>query len=1285
MGLRNVWALFLMTGCSLVHHGTTSNSKPLGGNAEGFVPTTESYSPPTADELLREAHVGTHAGVETGLTSRMQLRPLSFPKPPRGATARFNLPDGKRGWVTSMLNSEVLTTPAFAGGKLFLGGGFASHEMYALAAYSGEHAWSAAAPDGGPSSPIYEDGAVIFNTESCELFVVDAETGKQRWSKWLGDPLMSQPAAADATVFSAYPVAGGHEFGAFRLKDGAPLWKVSIPADVIQAPQIQGDSVYLATMDGSVLRIARANGQVRWRREVGAASVPAVDGRFVLLSRKVGAEEQPIVLAADDGKLLRAAERQAAPWFNGTSRDRQLAQSQAGAWGSVPHGDWLGLANVAAGWAYQGSSPAVADGRAYYAVGGDIRAREVATGRQVWQRTYAEAQGAQAVTPPVAIGGSLVFGTVDGHLYGVDIDTGMTEWAYNLAEPIVFQPIVAQGWVYATTARGHVVALELGDPSFDGWHMWGGNSEHSGLVETAGNVDPALLASLSRPGMGTLRTAEEGKDLPLAGTTVHAKVSGTVARVEVVQHFQNPFDKALEAVYLFPLPDDSAIDDMEMRIGERVVKAKIQRRAQAQQTYSEAKASGKRAALLEQQRPNLFAERVANIAPGERIDVSLSYAQNIALGDEHYELTFPMVAPERVPPAPVSDVVPAVFSASSAAPPVAGGRGVASSPLVELEVELDAGLPLSSLTSPSHAISTLRPTASTARVRLTDKTPANRDFVMRWSLGGSLPTATVLAHKDGDAGYFSLLVQPPAASAGAPIAPRDVTLLIDTSSSMRGKPLEHARAVGRAILDQLRPADSLRVLTFAERVTAVDPLALPATADNVKRAREFLDAQRAVGATDMQPALHAALEGKDDPSRVRLVVLVSDGFIGNEADVLAELSRQLGRARLYAFGIGSSINRFLLERATEIGRGRALWVTPSEDPTQAAARFAALIDRPVFTDVAIDWGGLPVTEVYPRRVPDLFASQPLVLTGRYARGQKGVVRVRGTYGGKRYERVLNVDLPQAPTTTEANLAQRSLWARAAVHDRLNALTLNDDPHLVEEVTTLGIQYRLMTPWTSFVAVDGAGPIASQPETSQALLSPARALPGDPEIRISAPADSRAVSVDLPFGETIAAHWDEELGVWIARFLIPKDDAEGMHSVRVTITDADGRTRVRSIGYTVDSAPPRFRVEVLGAAGPGSEVTLRATQVSTAADREQAGLPATGPLSPLRELMLKDARRVEARLPSGVVRPLFQRSRGTWETTLRIPEGAQGEIDVHLFGVDVAANVSEQRVAVRVLP
>jgi Ca-activated chloride channel family protein len=1271
---------------------------PRSASAEGtllgtFLPVADegAVAPPDADELLRDATVGTRAGPEVELASRMQMRPLRFPKAPRGATARFNLDDGRRAWVTSMPSEQLLNTPAYAKGKVMLGGGFASHEMVALDAFTGEPAWTAPASDGGPSSPIVEGDDVIFNTESCELFVLDVATGKTLWHRFLGDPLMSQPAAADGLVFSAYPSSDGHEFGAFRLRDGEPVWHQPIDADVVAAPQVAGDSVYLATMNGTAARIERKTGHVVWTRDVGAASAPIVDAGRVLLTRRVAgpkaaeeggaAQEQPVVLAASNGKTLFEGERIAAPYFAGNTRDRALARTQAGAWGSVPSGDHLGLTNVTMGWAFQGSTATVADGRAYYAMGGSIRARDVASGHVVWQRAYAEAKDAQAVSPPAVVGGQMFFGTVDGHLYAVDVDTGMTTWAYDVGEPVVYQPIVAQGWLYATTAKGRVLGLQIGDPTLDGWHMWGGNARHAGLVETAGAIDPSLLASAQRPPEGTMRMAEEGRapreDLPLAGTDVHAEVRGPEARVTVVQHFRNPYDRPIEAVYLFPLPADAAVDAMEMHIGSRVVRAEVQRRADAQRTFAEAKASGKRAALLEQQRPNLFAQRVANIGPGEAIDVRIAYAHPVAFEDGRYEFVFPMGVPKRFDPAARPGLP--TKAAGSAPSVAAAGADLGSAPPVTLELAVDAGMPIGELTSPTHALEVVRPAPSQAIVHLPAGAPADHDLVVRYATGGEAPRAAVLAHREGDAGYFSLVVQPPAGDAPTPAVARDVTLVLDTSSSMHGRPLADAIAVAERIVRGLGSDDTIDVVAFADTTSRLDVAPLVATPEGIARAVAFLEKQRAVGSTQMAPALRGALKEHGPESaggggaRLRLAVLMSDGFLGNEADVLAEIARDLGTARLYALGVGASPNRFLLERAAEIGRGRAIFVAPSDDPQAAGARFTSWIERPVFTDVSVDWGGLDVSEVYPKRAPDLFAGKPLVLAGRYARGGRSTIRVRGSYGGKRYERAIDVELPASGR--DDHEAQRILWARAAVHERMQAMTLREDPRLVEEVAQLGLHHHMVTPWTSLVAVDA--PVAdgvAEPQKSvdgveggtaaaQVMLSPARTLPGDPEVRIAAPADARAVTVDLPFGETVQARWDEERGDWVARFLVPRDAEDGVHSVRVTIVRASGQREVRTTAYTVDTAPPKLAFEVRGEARPGQLVTVRAVQ---------SGAPV-------------DARRVELRMPDGTLQPMAQTARGVWEARVRIPADARGTLRVHAFAVDLAANVGEDDVSIEVRP
>jgi len=1332
--------MLLAHGCG----GTASVSPevprtPGGGltGAGGFRPlaaSIEEAAPTSAQAMLDESLAGTATSPDEGLGSRMTARSLGVPHPPRGATAQFNFDGGKRGWVTAMPNDQLLTSPAFQNGRVYLGGGFASHRFYALNAYTGESEWTMAAPDGGPSAPIvlastrdFERGSVIFNTESCTIFCADAETGELRWKRWLGDPLMSQPTASNDLVFSAYPAEGKHRFGAFRVSDGEPVWNIELEADVIQAPQLHGEDVLFTTMDGTAVRVRARDGHVFWRQQVDATSPIWVDGDRALLTKRVDVGnhifEQPIVLDLANGHVVSRGERVPAPYLSGTSRDRDLAAGTAGAWGGVPHGDHLGLRNVASGWAFQGSTPTVSDGRAYQAIGGKIVARDIASGDKVWERVYREAADAQAVSPPAIVGSQLVFGTVDGKLYFSDIDTGMTIRAYDVGSPIVFQPIVAQGWVYVATASGNLIGLEVGDPALDGWHMWGGNAGHSGPVENAGNVDPALLANLARPGQGSMEIVqvslqeprvsgdpgevataqepaeeeEEAQDAQPADagtgadqgpaslrhqpmTMVHmrvdAQVSGYVARVKVTQRFDNPADVPVDARYLFPLPADAAVDDMQMHIGRRVIRAHIRGRAQARQEFEHAAASGHRAALLEQQRPNLFAQSVANIPAHQSIEVELSYVAMLPYEDGQYEFAFPMVAPPRFDPSDPSAVLGQP-----------GEKRQADG--VELHLHLDAGMPLVSVSSPTHSVNIQRSGSNQADITLpaSGEIP-NHDFVLRYAMGGETPEAAVFATRDDERGHFSLVLQPPPTPQSGDAQPRHITFLIDASSSMRGQPMAQARALVSRMLGEMRSGETFDLLTFNDRVVALSSESSSADPAHIARANTWLEEQRPVGSTAMRSAVEEGLRrGGLDHERLGLVVLVTDGYVGNEADVLRAVATGLGESRLYTLGVGSAVNRFLLERASELGRGRSVVSTLSEAPAVAAERLSHLIAAPVFTDVRIDWGGLVVEDVYPRRLPDLFAGSPLVVHGRFERGGHARVKIRGTYRGQRYERLVDVALPEA-ATGERDAEHATLWARAAVHDLMNSLTLRDDPAIIDQVRVLGLRYRMVTPYTSFVAVDETpddtpeGDESDAEPEARATLSPGRTLPGDPELRIPAPADALAVTVILPFGDTVPANYEPRLGLWTARFLVPADAEEGTYPVYVRIALPGGENRQLRLWYTVDASAPELEFEVEGEVRPGAEVLIHARQRITNADLEQVG-QRRDDLSPERAVLLSDANGLELTGPDGHSIEMRADGPGAWIGTYHVPEQASGQIELSAVVVDLAANVRTQSLTLTV--
>lgn len=1000
----------------------------------------------------------------TALTSRMKPRELHIPTTPIGQSSRFTFDGFHRGWFARMPNGrQRLLTPVYGEGKVYLGGGFSSHQLFAYDARTGERSWTASAPDGGPSAAIIEDGKVLFNTESCTIFAVDAETGRARWHRWLGDPLMSQPSAANGLVFSAHIVDGRspgglapgvtgwgtgggrrYAFTAMDIDNGAPRWTRPISADVMNAAILDVESVFFTTMDGVVYRMDQRTGRVRWRRNLHATSAPWLAGETVHVSVSARGEEGPmeraLVLAKDDGETLREHEPVAAEFL----RDRPDA-------------------SVTSGWAYEGSRPSIVDGRIYSTIGNEVHCRDADSGELLWRRRYADEARGRPASPPAVAGAQLVFGTEDGVLFGLDVDTGMTTWAYRVGEPIAAQPTVAHGWVYATTTRGGLVGLQVSDVSFDGWHMWGGNARHNGRVE--GTTPP--VEDDERPTEGTMRLGEEARDgevagFPLRATRVSAEVSGFVARVAVEQTFANPFERPVEAVYLFPLPDDAAVDAMEMRAGSRVVHAQIMRRQEAREGYEDARDRGVLVSLLEQERPNLFRQSVANIRPGDEIRVTLHYTQVLPYEEGSYRFVYPMVAGPRYSPDEEG--------ASEETRQVVLAPGEERPDRVEIRIDADLGTPVHEVTSPTHEIELTRDGDRRVHVELADAARPDRDLDVRFEVAGDAPAVALLASPpEGEQdGHFSLAIHPRMDVPDAEVMPRELVFVVDTSSSMHGRPIEMARAAMQRALSGLRPTDTFRVLTFSDTTSALSEEALPATPDNVERAQRFVSEMRALGATEMLRGVRAALEPEGEDGRMRVVLLMTDGYIGNETEVFRAVHEDLGQARVFAFGVGSAVNRYLLTRLAEVGRGDSFVVTLDESPREAADRFHERIARPYLTDISIDWGELAVTDAYPRRLPDLYADRPLVVHARYPRGTRGDIVIRGRVAGRAFEQTVSVALP---ASGEARPELESVWARTRIRDLMTAMALQPNDALREEVTQLGLTHHMLTEWTAFLAVD----------------------------------------------------------------------------------------------------------------------------------------------------------------------------------------------------------------------
>ena len=568
---------------------------------------------------------------------------------------------------------------------------------------------------------------------------------------------------------------------------------------------------------------------------------------------------------------------------------------------------------------------------------------------------------------------------------------------------------------------------------------------------------------------------------PLKHTAVKAEISGFLSRVVVTQNFENPFKEKIEAVYVFPLPQNAAVDDMTMLVGDRVVRGKILPREQAQAVYEAAKASGQVASLLDQERPNIFTQSVANILPGEKIKITISYVETLQYVDGAYEFVFPMVVgPRYVPGAPTgpkqgngfasdTDRVPDASRITPNTPPPAMRSGHD----ISLDVTLDAGLIVDEINSKTHDVDIQRTDSHSARLHLRDgATIPNKDFVLRYDVAGRAIQDALLTHRSDKGGYFTLILQPPDRVTVEDVRPKELVFVLDTSGSMGGFPIDKAKETMKLALDGLYPSDTFNLITFAGDTQILFPNPVPATKANLNKAQAFLNSRSGSGGTEMMTAIKAALEQSDDQSHIRIVCFMTDGYVGNDMEIISEVQKH-PNARVFSFGIGSSVNRFLLDKMAEAGRGEVEYVGLDDDGSAAARRFHERVRNPLLTDISIDWNNLPVADVYPQRIPDLFSAKPLILTGRFTSAGRGTIRLKGRMAGSDFVREIPVELPE---TMALHDVLAPLWARARIdnlmtEDFAGLQSGNMRAELKDTITQLGIEYRLMTQFTSFVAVE----------------------------------------------------------------------------------------------------------------------------------------------------------------------------------------------------------------------
>ncbi len=584
--------------------------------------------------------------------------------------------------------------------------------------------------------------------------------------------------------------------------------------------------------------------------------------------------------------------------------------------------------------------------------------------------------------------------------------------------------------------------------------------------------------------------ASQGGVCPLKYTDVQAEISGYVARVSVKQVFHNPTDRKIEAVYVFPLPQDAAVDDMVMVVGDRRIVGQIRGRDEAREIYEQARAAGHVASLLDQERPNIFTQSVANIEPGVEVAIEISYVETLKYEDGEFEWVFPMVVgPRYIPgggsaPEPMTRGKPTgeVPDADRITPPVTP-EGTRAGHDISLAVTIVPGLPLHDVRSELHEVEVQKldgEANGAMRVALKNQTEIpNRDFVLHYKLGGEGIGDAFLRHSDERGQFFTLVLQPPERVVPEQLVPRELIFVLDTSGSMSGMPIEKAKELMNKLIGSMREGDTFNVITFAGDTRILWKSPLPATNENINTAQYFLSKQHGRGGTEMMKAINAALvQTVKEPAAgevlpIRIVCFMTDGYVGNDFAIVDAVQKNADTTRVFSFGVGNSVNRFLLDEMSHAGRGEVEYVTLGSQADAAVERFHERVLAPVLTDIEIDWGTLPVSEVYPERIPDLFSAQPIMVHGKLDSTVGGTIVLRGNTGAGAYDEAIDVTWPEE--TPEQDVLA-SLWARSKVKHLMMqdyaALQRQEFPdELKREITELGLEYRLMTQFTSFVAVE----------------------------------------------------------------------------------------------------------------------------------------------------------------------------------------------------------------------
>ena len=588
-----------------------------------------------------------------------------------------------------------------------------------------------------------------------------------------------------------------------------------------------------------------------------------------------------------------------------------------------------------------------------------------------------------------------------------------------------------------------------------------------GAVAASAQQDPSVADRTLAPFFFVDTDDPSVDQLPLKSVAAQVHIAGVIADVTIEQVYRNEGTRPLEAIYIFPASTRAAVYGMVMHTGDREIIAEIREREQARQEYEEAREQGQTASLLEQERPNVFKMNVANILPGDSIAVRLSYTELLVPTEKQYEFVLPTVVGPRYSPEAVNEIL--APGGAERIPYLHEGED--PNYTYAIEMSLAAGLPIQAYNCPSHEVVVEQDAPEELRLTLD---PAggfggNRDFILNYQLAGQQVESGLLLYEGEEENFFLLMAQPPARPELSQIPPREYIFVIDVSGSMRGFPLTVSKGLMKNLLGQLRPEDRFNVVLFAGAAAVLSDRSLPATQENLDQAWALIDGQEGGGGTELLIGLRSAfnlpLAGE---GYARIVAVVTDGKVSFEAAAFKLVRQRLGQASVFAFGIGSSVNRFLIEGLARAGQGEPFVVIEEGLAPDEAARFQSYISTPILTQVEAGFEGFDAYEVEPAFIPDMLADRPIVVFGKWRGAAAGTVLLGGRTGDQAYSAQFDVSAFQAQPT---NKALRYLWARHRIDQLSDDVQAGSRDDLRPQITQLGLDYNLLTEYTSFIAID----------------------------------------------------------------------------------------------------------------------------------------------------------------------------------------------------------------------